>query len=245
LAEHGELVSTNDTALDSARAGDPGRLWITAASQTGGRGRNGRSWTSHPGNLFASFLLIDPAPPRRAPELGFVASIALAQALREVLGDGPAVKIKWPNDILGNGAKVAGILLESAPVAQGLACVAGIGVNCASHPDGPLLYKTNDLSAIAGRKVTPDMVLEPLAAFMAHWLGVWSQPAGFEAIRAEWLTFAAGQGEKIRVTRPKDVVEGVFKTIDATGRLLLQQDLNEIAIDAGDVFLLPPAQRPN
>lgn len=245
MAEHGELVSTNDEALDRARAGDPGRLWITATSQTGGRGRNGRSWTSEPGNLFASLLLIDPAPPRRAAELGFVTSLALAHALRELLGGDAALRIKWPNDILYDGAKLAGILLESAPLPRGLACVAGIGVNCGSNPDGPLLYRTTSLSAVAGREVTPDIVFEALSASMARWLDVWSQAAGFETIRAEWLALAAGLRDKIRVTRPKDVVEGVFKTIDGTGRLLLQQDSGEVAIDAGDVFLLPQPQRPN
>ncbi len=242
MAAHGRLGSTNDEALDRARAGDFGRLWITAASQTGGRGRNGRNWTSEPGNLFASLLLIDPAPPRRAAELGFVASVALAHALRAVLDGDPALKIKWPNDILYNGAKLAGILLESTPLPQGLACVAGFGVNCSSHPNDTL-YRATDLSEVAAREVAADAVFEALSKEMARWLGVWSQDAGFEAIRAEWLTLAAGVGGPIKVSRPNEALEGVFKTIDATGRLILQREAGETAIDAGDVFLPPQPPR--
>jgi BirA family biotin operon repressor/biotin-[acetyl-CoA-carboxylase] ligase len=242
LAVHGALVSTNDEALKCAKSGDPGRLWITAATQSGGRGRNGRVWTSEPGNLFASLLLIDPAPPSRAPELGFVASLALASALRELLDGDPPLKIKWPNDILYNGAKLAGVLLESVALPRGFACVAGIGVNCGSHPRGAL-YPATDLTAAAGRVIAPDIVLDALAKAMAHWLGVWSKGAGFAAIRAEWLACAAGIGGKVKVARPNETLEGVFETIDATGRLILRQESGERAIDAGDVFLAAPPPR--
>ncbi len=225
--------------MQRARTGDPGRLWITATRQSGGRGRNGRVWTSEPGNLFASLLLIDPAPPARAAEFGFVTSLALAFALRQILGDDPAVKIKWPNDILYDGAKLAGILLESVALPHGFACVAGIGVNCGSHPEGTL-YPATDLDAAARRAITPDVVLESLARAMARQLDVWSKGAGFAAIRAEWLALAAGVGAPIRVARSNETIEGVFQTIDDTGRLILAQGSAERAIDAGDVFLAAP-----
>ncbi len=241
MASHGRLASTNDEALACARSGDPGRLWITAESQSGGRGRNGRSWASAPGNLFASLLLIDPAPLRRAAELGFVTSIALALALRDLLGGDSRLAIKWPNDILHDGAKLAGILLESSSLPEGFACVVGIGVNCSSHPEDTL-YRATNLTAIAGRRVAPETVFEQLTTAMAHWLGVWAEGAGFETIRAEWLSLAAGIGGKISVRRSKDSLEGVFQTIDSTGRLILQQNSGSVAIDAGDVFLLAPPQ---
>ncbi len=187
-------------------------------------------------------MLIDPARPRQTPELGFVASLALVEALDALLGGDPALKIKWPNDILHGGAKLAGILLESAPTAQGLACVAGFGVNCASNP-GDTLYPATNLSKAAGRGVTPDAVLEALSQTMAKWLDVWARGAGFPAIRAEWLAHAAGVGGGIRVTRQNDTLEGVFSTIDAAGRLCLKQASGEIAIDAGDVFWLPQPGR--
>ena len=228
--------------MQRARSGDPGRLWITAARQSGGRGRNGRVWTSEPGNLFASLLLIDPAPPARAAELGFVTSLALALALRQILGDDPALRIKWPNDILYDGAKLAGILLESIALPHGFACVAGIGVNCGSHPAGTL-YPATDLAAAAGRDIAPAAVFEALASAMARQLDIWSNRTGFATIRAEWLALAAGVGRPIKVARPNETVEGVFETIDDTGRLILRQESGERAIDAGDVFLAAPTPR--
>lgn len=239
MAAHSALVSTNDEALSCARSGDPGRLWITAATQSGGRGRNGRVWTSEQGNLFASLLLIDPAPLSRAAELGFVTSLALASALRALLGGDPPLRIKWPNDILYDGAKIAGVLLESAALPRGFACIVGVGVNCRSHPQDTL-YPATDLTAAAGRAIAPDGVLEALAAAMAHWLGVWSKGKDFESVRAAWLAHAAGLGGPIRVARPNETLEGVFQTIDATGRLILRQGAGERAIDAGDVFLAAP-----
>ncbi|MGA2637013.1 biotin--[acetyl-CoA-carboxylase] ligase [Methylocella sp.] len=242
MAAHDALVSTNDEALQRARSGDPGRLWITAARQSGGRGRNGRVWTSEPGNLFASLLLIDPAPPARAAELGFVTSLALALALRQILGDDPALRIKWPNDILYDGAKLAGILLESVALPHDFACVAGIGVNCGSHPEGTL-YPATDLATAAGREIAPAAVFEALASAMARQLDLWSNGAGFATIRAEWLALAAGVGAPIKIARPNETIEGVFETIDGTGRLILRQESGERAIDAGDVFLAAPPPR--
>ncbi len=232
------MASTNDEALARARAGDPGRLWITAASQIHGRGRHGRGWTSEPGNLFASLLLIDPAPPPRVAELGFVTSLALAEALRGILGGDPCLQIKWPNDILYNRAKLAGVLLESIALPNGLACVAGIGVNCRSHP-GDTLYPATDLDAVIGREIAPDVVLEALSFEMGRWLDIWARGEGFAVIRAHWLALAAGIGEQIEVARTQETLTGLFRTLDATGRLILQRELGDIAVEVGDVFLAP------
>lgn len=223
-----------------ARSGDAGRLWVVAATQTKGRGRHGRSWSSPRGNLYASLLLIDPAPPQLAPELGFTAGVATLHALREILSGDPRLAIKWPNDVLHAGAKLAGILLESAQLPDGhFACVAGFGVNCGAHPeDTP--YKATDLAAILGQTVDAGKVFEALSAAMAHWLDVWAKGAGFDAIRAEWLSFAAGVGSWIRVARPSQTLEGVFQTIDAHGRLVLEQVSGPAVVEAGDVFFGPP-----
>ncbi|QBR72917.1 biotin--[acetyl-CoA-carboxylase] ligase [Beijerinckiaceae bacterium] len=223
--------------MTRARSGDAGRTWVVANAQTEGRGRNGRVWFSPPGNLYASLLLIDAAPANRAAELGFVAGVALVHALREILCDDPRLAIKWPNDILYDGAKLCGILLESANLPDGrFACVAGIGVNCSSHPqDTP--YPATDLALIVGKAVAPAKLFERLSATMAHWLEVWGEDDGFEVIRAEWLSSAAGLGTRISVKRPSQTIEGVFQTIDATGRLILEQSEGPIAVEAGDVFL--------
>lgn len=242
MVQHDRLASTNDEAMTRARSGDAGRLWVVANAQTEGRGRNGRVWSSPPGNLYASLLLIDPAPPNRAAELGFVAGVALIHALREILCDNRRLAIKWPNDILYDGAKLCGILLESANLPDGrFACVAGIGVNCSSHPqDTP--YKATDLALIAGQPIAPAKVFEKFSETMAHWLDAWAgEGKGFEIIRAEWLSAAAGLGTQISVKRPSQTVEGVFLTIDATGRLILEHSGGQVAVEAGDVFL---AQHP-
>ncbi|MGH6840666.1 MAG: biotin--[acetyl-CoA-carboxylase] ligase, partial [Methylocella sp.] len=162
LVHHDQLASTNDEGLTRAKEGDPGQLWVIADTQTEGRGRNGRAWSSPRGNLHASLLLIDPGPPRKAAELGFVAGVAAAHAVRDILCGDFRVAIKWPNDILYDGAKLCGILLESAIFPNGrFACVAGVGVNCRSHPkDTP--YKTTSLSAVAGQPVAPEKTFEHL-----------------------------------------------------------------------------------
>jgi BirA family biotin operon repressor/biotin-[acetyl-CoA-carboxylase] ligase len=236
LVQHDQLASTNDEALAHARSGDAGRLWVVASVQTMGRGRNGRNWSSPRGNLHASLLLIDPSPPRRAAELGFAAGVAAIHALREILPGDRRLALKWPNDVLHAGAKLGGILLESTTRQDGrLACVAGIGVNCALHP-GDTPYPATGLAAIAGEPIAPERVFERLSAAMAHWLDVWAGGSGFEAIRAEWLSLAAGLGTWIRVARPSQTIEGVFQTIDASGRLILEQEAGQVAIEAGDVF---------
>lgn len=242
LAWHGQLASTNDEALARAREGDAGRLWIVADTQTKGRGRSGRAWSSPRGNLYASLLLIDPAPPHKAAELGFVCGVAAAQALRCVLSGNRRIAIKWPNDILHDGAKLCGILLEGTTLPDGrFACVAGIGVNCAAHPENTS-YPATNLAAVSASAIPPFHVFSELSAAMAHWLDVWASGAGFEVIRAEWLALAAGLGTWISVARPTDIVEGTFKTIDAAGRLVLEQAGGELAVEAGDIFFSP---RPN
>jgi BirA family transcriptional regulator, biotin operon repressor / biotin---[acetyl-CoA-carboxylase] ligase len=181
-------------------------------------------------------LLIDPAPRHRVAELGFAVGVAALHAVREILSKDQCLAIKWPNDVLCGGAKLAGILLESAALPDGrLACVAGIGVNCGWHPsDTP--YEATDLAAIVGQPVAPERLFEQLSAAMVHWLSIWAAGAGFEAIRAEWLSLAAGLGTWISVARPSQTIEGIFQTIDANGRLILELGSGEVAIEAGDVF---------
>jgi BirA family transcriptional regulator, biotin operon repressor / biotin---[acetyl-CoA-carboxylase] ligase len=244
LVQYDQLTSTNDEALARARSGDAGSLWIVASAQTKGRGRHGRVWVSPRGNLHASLLLIDPSPSHRAAELGFAAGVAAIHALREILSEDRRLAIKWPNDILYGGAKLAGILLESASLPDDrLACVAGIGVNCGSHP-GDTPYKATDLAVITGEPVAPEHVFEQLSAAMVHWLGIWAGGAGFAAIRAEWLSLAAGLGTRISVARPSQTMEGVFQTIDSQGRLILEEGSRQVAIEAGDVFLGRQAAKP-
>jgi len=240
LTHHAQIGSTNDEALGLALSGDPGCLWIVADEQTKGKGRLGRQWVSPPGNLYASLLLIDPAPVQKAPELGFVAGIALWHALRDCLGDDPRLEIKWPNDILHDRAKLAGILLESTQLkGGGLACVIGIGVNCCSHPDGAL-YPTTDLTQIGTLLSQRDDVLIRLSDAFVTWLRVWDEGRNFAAIRSGWLSHAAGLGAPISVATPAGPRNGVFETIDSNGRLVIKTDAKTQTLEAGDVFFAPP-----
>jgi BirA family biotin operon repressor/biotin-[acetyl-CoA-carboxylase] ligase len=227
-----------------ARNGDPGGIWIVAEAQSRGRGRHGRDWASPAGNLYASLLLVDPSPRDRAAELGFVAGTALACALREILASGkptpdfphPALAIKWPNDILFAAAKLAGILLESTDLPDGrFACVAGFGVNCASHP-AETPYPATDLAEVTGAPVSPESVLDHLTRAVAERLDIWRRGSGFDAIRAEWLGLAGGLGSKVFVARSQGTIEGIFETIDATGRLVLETASGRVLVEAGDVF---------
>ncbi len=230
------LGSTNDEAMARLKAGDPGGLFITAVSQTGGRGRQGRHWVSPPGNLYATLALADPAHLAVAPQIGFVAGVALATTLRQLLGGDERLKIKWPNDILYDGAKLAGILLESATLSGGrIGCVIGFGVNCLSHPAG-LPYRAINISAV-GHRIDAATVLIALAIELERQLAVWDRGRGFALIRSSWLAQAAGLGEHIDVAIPRMVRHGRFEGIDPAGRLMLATADGLILVDAGDVFL--------
>ena len=237
VAHHQTLGSTNDTAMAALRAGDPGGLFVTAERQTGGRGRRGRGWASPPGNLYATLALRDPSSLTAAPQLGFVAGVALAQALRGLLGGDDRLRIKWPNDMLFAGAKLAGLLLESTTLEDGrLACVIGFGVNCLSHPEG-LAYPTTDLSTASGASITPRTVLAALARTMEAELAAWNRGAGFPTIRERWLCLAAGLGGPISAVTSRETLNGIFRGVDSTGRLIIETSGRSVAIDACDVFL--------
>lgn len=230
------LGSTNAEALALARAGERGPLWITAASQSAGRGRRGSTWVSAPGNLYATLLLRDPSPADAAPQLSFVAALALHDGLAECASAlGPLLKVKWPNDLLLGGKKLAGILIEgeSDPA---FAVAIGIGVNCASHPtETP--YPAIDLAS-SGALVTPARVLAVLSAAMMRRLDQWQRGQGFAGIRADWLKRAAGLGQNIRVRLPERELSGRFQGLDDAGRLLVLGPGGVAAITAGEVFEL-------
>jgi len=228
------LGSTNAEALARARAGERGPLWVVAAEQTAGRGRRGAAWVSKPGNLCATLLLTEPSPKAAAPQLSFVAALALHDAAAGVAAaSNLALMLKWPNDLLLGGAKLAGILIEgeSEPA---FAVAIGIGVNCAHHPEATA-WPATDL-AVAGALVTPEALLAALAAAMARRLAQWDAGAGFAAIRADWLKRAAGLGGDIRVRLPEREFSGRFEGVDEAGRLLVTEGGALTAVGAGEVF---------
>jgi len=232
------IDSTNAEALRRARCGERGPLWVVAREQTAGRGRRGRPWVSPAGNLHATLLVTDPAPPAAAPQLGFVAGLALHDAATAAA---PALnlRLKWPNDLLCGGAKIAGILIEGegAPLAAAI----GIGVNCRAYP-ADADYPATDFAA-EGATVTSEALFAGLAAAMERRLAQWNRGAGFAAIRAAWLDRADGVGGPIRVRLADRAAHGEFVTIDDAGRLMLRHDGRSgsdalEAIAAGEVFPL-------
>ncbi len=232
-------VSTNIDVLDLARLGDPGRVWVVAETQNGGRGRRGREWTSQPGNLYASALLIDPGVPPRLPELPFVAAVAAADAVAAIACGRKTPGIKWPNDVLIDGRKLAGILLESTRTPSGRTAVAvGIGVNCRHHPFGTETPATDLL--FEGIDASPERLFDALSDSFAARLDEWDEGRGFAAIRAAWLSRAVGIGGPIRVRLMRGEDRGVFEGIDADGLLILAgADGSRRKISAGDVFFPP------
>ncbi len=226
--------STNSEALARARAGDPGPLWMTARAQTEGRGRRGRAWTSPPGNLYATLLLRDPGPAPAAPQLSFVAGLAVFDAVLAAANRHPiSLVLKWPNDLLCNNAKLAGILIEGE--GSPLAVAIGIGVNCRHHP-GDTEYPATDLRE-AGVEISPEQLLHFLSPAMLRRLVQWDRGRGFEAIRSDWLARAHPPGTELRLRLAQREITGSFETLDDTGRLILRRkDGSTEAIMAGDVF---------
>lgn len=238
LVTHETLPSTNTEALLLARHGERSTLWVIARVQTAGRGRRGNEWISEAGNLYATLLLIDPSRAEIAPELSFVAALAVHDAICEraaALRDGLA--LKWPNDVLCGGKKVAGILVEGETVSGSLAVAIGIGVNCAGHPPRTL-FPATDLAA-AGAQVSAEELFLALSGSMLRRLEQWRRGSGFAAIRSDWIARAAGIGEDMRVRLPGREFSGRCEGLDDRGRLLLRlADGSRQTVTAGDVFPL-------
>jgi BirA family biotin operon repressor/biotin-[acetyl-CoA-carboxylase] ligase len=241
LIAHDTLDSTNAEALRHAQQhdGDAAPLWITTLEQTAGRGRRGNTWSSPAGNLYATLLLKNPASPRQAPQLSFVAALAVHDA---ILHCAPELRgklaLKWPNDVLCGGAKLAGILIESHRLETGLALAVGIGVNCLHHPVQTSNPAT-DLAAL-GVVVSANDLFSVLSAAMMRRLDRWRAGEGFSAIRADWLDRASGLGEEMQARLPGRTLVGRFEALDESGCLLLRLADGSIeTIVAGDVFERP------
>jgi BirA family biotin operon repressor/biotin-[acetyl-CoA-carboxylase] ligase len=217
--------------LALAEQGAPEGTWLRAGRQTGGRGRMGRAWDSPVGNLYASTLVqIRPGDP---PALTLALTTANAvHALLAPLCAGQA-RIKWPNDILVDGAKIAGILLERV----GDALIVGIGINVTHHPIG-LDRPVTSLLAQGAIDAEAGALHERLAQLFGHWLSIW-RAQGLDPVLAHWLLNAHSTGTAMRVSQSDgSVVEGTFETLDRHGTLILRLANGQSrAIHAGDIIL--------
>ena len=237
LHHFADIDSTNEEARRMAAAGARGPAWIYADTQSAGRGRRGRAWMSEPGNLFCTHLFAPQCPMPKAAEMSFVTALAVFDAVDATGIHGLA--LKWPNDLLVDGAKVSGILIESAPGPAGhrdedpLLAI-GIGINIARAPDDTP-YPATCLSA-HGMSVTPLALLTELAtAFIAR-CAQWDRGAGFAAIRQDWLARARGVGGPVTVRLHDRVIEGEFLSLDEDGALEIRAGDKIETISAGDVF---------
>lgn len=229
------VASTNDEARAQARAGAAHGTVVTAIEQTAGRGRDGRIWSSPPGNLYASLILRPAVVLRHAAALSFAAALALGDGLDLLLPLNTAVAFKWPNDVLVDRRKIAGILLEAEAAGTALEfLVVGVGVNCATHPEGTTTPAT-DLRTVIGTAPAPAAVLDAFLGAFATWYERW-QAAGLAPLRDAWLARAAGLGEELRVHTARETLTGRFDGIDASGALVLRMAGGERRIAAGDVY---------
>ncbi|WP_029008466.1 biotin--[acetyl-CoA-carboxylase] ligase [Azospirillum halopraeferens] len=237
--------STNDIAKDLARSGSPERTVVWARRQTAGRGRRGRAWESAAGNLYLSTVLRPAVPVTVAAQISFVAALAIADLAATLLPASAAVRCKWPNDVLVNGRKLAGILLETEAAADGTVAwlVLGTGINLTEAPPGAE-YPATTLAAAGADHPVPETAGPMFLGALDGWLERWTA-AGFAAVRTAWLERAAGVGGPVAVRLADRTLHGTFVDLDDDGVLLL--DCGDGAgvrrVAAGDVFFpgVPPA----
>ncbi len=233
-----EIDSTILEARRRAERGDIAPVWLVAKRQTAGRGRRGRAWSSLDGNLLATLLFTTAQPPQQIALLGFATGVAIAESIDAVIGAGAAT-LKWPNDVFIDGAKVAGIMLDSGALGSDQTWVAlAFGVNLAAAPEN-IDQPTTSLRAL----LPPDAPAPEPTAFLATLrpkLEAWSErivSEGFEPLRRAWLQRAYGLGQEARVLQGEQMLEGRISGLSPRGELELDTPTGRRLIAAGDVFL--------
>lgn len=234
------LDSTNEEAKRQLQAGREDEFAIWARSQQAGRGRYGRQWESPEGNLYLSLVVYPHTSLAKAAELSFVAALAVGNALGEILADTRRIQYKWPNDVLLDGKKVAGILLESSAKAGSLlpdCVIIGVGINIAHFPSETRFPATGLVPP--GTPVTAEEVRECLQIFLKHftqWHKRWKEQ-GFLPLKTAWLTEAWGRGMPLRAETGSHIYQGVFETLSDKGELVLQEEDGTMRhVTSGEVF---------
>ncbi|PWE34126.1 biotin--[acetyl-CoA-carboxylase] ligase [Maritimibacter sp. 55A14] len=236
------LDSVDSTNAEAARIADSlaGPCWIMARRQTAARGRRGRAWASPEGNFAATLVLRPAEAPGQAALRSFVAALALRETCAGLTGREAAFSLKWPNDVLLNGGKLAGILLESVGAGGRLTHLAiGIGVNLTAVPPPeavePGATPPVALAPETGIRPGQEAFLDALAAAYARWEYQFTT-YGFAPIRSAWLAHAARLGQPITARTARETHEGTFETVDETGALVLNGPRGRVAIPAAEVF---------
>jgi BirA family biotin operon repressor/biotin-[acetyl-CoA-carboxylase] ligase len=236
LVAHESVTSTMAEARALAEQGAEDGTLVWAREQTGGKGRQGRGWESPPGNLYLTLVLRPECAPGEAAQLGFAAAVALGDAIGSVC---PPLDVtyKWPNDVLLNGRKVAGLLLESKSAADGGLewLLLGLGANVERFPEDTAYPATSLRFEGTPGEVTAVDLLEAFGRHFLNWASRWLDE-GFSPVRGAWLKHAANKGAEIQVRLPNETLTGTFVDVDPDGRLLLDTGQGTRTIAAGDVF---------
>jgi BirA family transcriptional regulator, biotin operon repressor / biotin---[acetyl-CoA-carboxylase] ligase len=233
-----EVGSTNVEAFAQAAAGDPGPLWVIARRQVAGRGRSGRSWASDPGNLYATLMQRFRCPPMVLNQLSLLTGVATHDAIAAVARPHAlsGLRLKWPNDVLIGDAKCVGILSESQQGVGEVVVVMGIGINIATHPEN--IGRPTTCLRAHGITASPDEMHAALADRTAYWIEKWDEGGNFSALRSAWLERAGPIGEPMSVNTGRERMAGTFLGLDATGALLLRDDIGrQRVVTFGDVSL--------
>lgn len=234
-------TSTNINAKEYGQTGEQGPAWFVAREQTAGYGRRGRAWVAPRGNLAASVLVTLDVQPAVAATLGFVAGVAVQQALRSLSRESAArgvaaidFALKWPNDVLANGHKLVGIGLEAHAMPASLAVVVGIGVNNIAAPeDTP--FPATSLTA-EGLQLSAEDVFTTLSDTWTDLFALWDNGRNFADIRKLWLASAYNLGGTVSVQLGERIVEGTFEAIDETGCMIVATPQGRMPVTAGDVY---------
>ncbi len=239
LLSYDSLDSTNEEAKRLAAAGGQHGAVIWANEQTNGKGRDGRQWQSMAGNLHFSLLLRPHLSVESLPELSFVTSLALFRTVKTLVENDTEIAIKWPNDLLLAGAKLAGILLETCHDGKGDPWVIiGVGLNVERHPE-IAGYPTTSLKAAGLEIISAKIVLSRFLNMFECLYDEWVEH-GFKNIRQQWLTHSAYLHDNISLQYGDEKITGEFTSIDEHGNLMLRVDGAIKTFAAGDVHMKNP-----
>ncbi len=234
------IGSTSATLMQDALNGAAGPVWLVADEQVEGKGRRGRFWHSPKGNLYASLLLIDPAPAEHVAQLSFVLALALRDAVSQIAEaqgvTGLQIEVKWPNDLMINGKKCAGLLLEGGMTGQSRFVVIGMGVNLSFHPDQSN-HPASDFAAL-GLNTSTAHFFAFLSDAVAQRISQWEGGRNFAQIRADWLAHAYKMGQVMRINANAESYEARLEGVDPTGGLIVDHMGRQRIVTAGEIFNL-------
>ncbi len=241
LLSYDEVDSTNSEAKRLAEGGAAHGAFIWAKRQTKGRGRYAREWVSQEGNLFVSILLSPDKPMEEIPQISFLTCLAALESVAPLLPEPELLTCKWPNDLLLNGRKLGGILLESFETIEASGprrwVVIGLGMNITGCP-GNLEFPAASLKDAGVEIISAKIVLSRFIHHFIDGYGIW-QEKGFAPIRRSWLGHCEGIGKEVKVSLPQENIYGIFDSLDSKGHLKLKlPDGKTRKIAAGDLYLL-------